>query len=67
MNISARMYLENGEYEVWVGPAGDLERDNIINAFIAGIGSTRDEAVAAAVRELEALTVALQEPAEVNP
>lgn len=58
--ISARIYVEDGLYEVWIGPIGDLEDDNIINAFIAGLGATRDEAVADAVRSLEAITETLQ-------
>jgi len=57
--ISSRIYFEDGEYEVWVGPAGDLEADNIKNAFIAGMGHTREQAVADAVRALETATTTL--------
>lgn len=61
-DIGTRIYEDNGEYEVWIGPASDLRDGNIINAFIVGIGSTRDEAVENAVRELESVTDALQAP-----
>lgn len=61
-DIGARIYYDDmdGEYEVWVAPSGDLEGMNVINAFVAGIGATRDEAVADAVRELESLAARLQ-------
>lgn len=61
-DIGTRIYVEDGEHEVWVGPAGDLEAGNVINAFIAGLGQTRDDAVADAVRKLEAVVEALQAP-----
>ncbi len=60
--IGMRVYCEDGEYEVWIGPAGDLESGNIINSFIAGVGVSRDEAVGNAVRDLEALVEHLQAP-----
>ena len=59
-DIGVRVYYDAGEYEVWVGPANDLKFDNIVNAFCAGIGASRDAAVADAVRELEALVAVLQ-------
>lgn len=65
-DIGARIYVEDGEYEVWVGPASDLADDNVKNAFIAGIGPSRDEAVAHAVRELEGVAALLQTPAGVK-
>ena len=62
MGIGARIYEDNGEFEVWIGPAQDLADDNIINAFVAGVGSTRDEAVGKAVAGLEALVEHLNSP-----
>ncbi len=61
-DIGARIYMEHGQYEVWIGPASDLESNNVINAFVAGIGSTRDAAVTEAVGELEAVLERLQGP-----
>lgn len=60
--IGMHIYVEEGEYEVWIGPAGDLSSDNIINAFVVGTGATRDEAIEMAVRELETLVEQLQSP-----
>jgi hypothetical protein len=67
MEIGTVIFKDGGVFEVWVGPSGDMaDRPvNIINAFVAGIGATRDEAVADAVRNLEALTEHLQSPAGV--
>ena len=61
-DIGTRIYIEDGQYEVWIGPDSDLRDDNVINAFVAGVGDTRAEAVADAVRELEAVTALLQGP-----
>jgi hypothetical protein len=61
-DIGTRIYVDDGEYEVWVGPASELKADYISNAFIAGMGQTRNQAVADAVRKLEAVIDALQSP-----
>ena len=60
--VGVRIYIEHGQFEVWVGPAGDLADDNIENAFIAGTGATRDTAVSDAVRDLQIIVDALQSP-----
>ncbi len=59
-DIGTCIFRDGGEYEVWVGPAGDLRNGNVINAFVAGVGDTRDEAVADAVKELKAVVAGLQ-------
>ena len=52
-HIGTRIYHENGAYEVWVGPSQDLQSGNIINAFVAGIGDTRETAINNAVQSLQ--------------
>ncbi len=58
MNDSIVIYLDSDGYEVWCGVDGD----NIINAHIIGCGTTRDDAVRAAVEHLESELELLQSP-----
>ncbi len=67
MDLGVRIYVDSGEFEVWIGPALELSSNNIINAFIAGVGPTRDAAVMDAVRELEHVTALLQAPPDSVP
>lgn len=66
--LGAVIFKDGDQFEVWVGPSEDMADrpdPNIINAFVAGIGATRDLAVANAVRALESLAELLQSPAGV--
>ena len=50
---------------VWAGLDGEDPRESL-HGFIIGQGDTRDEAVADAVRELEAATERLQSPVDIE-
>lgn len=55
-----RVYPEGGGYEVWFGPAEDLDAGNIINACVIGTGDSVDAALADARRELVAVLQAIE-------
>jgi DNA repair exonuclease SbcCD nuclease subunit len=66
-DLSVFIARDTFQFEVWIGPAEDIANFNIINACIAGIGSTRDEAIADALRSIEAVAEYLQSPPGVIP
>lgn len=55
-DIGIRLYHDQHQWEVWIGPKSDLGDDNVINAFILGIGQSQEEALSNAVYELAAVT-----------
>lgn len=64
--MSKVLIINDGDdWNVWLGCEGEGPKE--ANSLVIGVGSSRDAAVADAVRELERLTTELQSPVGVIP